>query len=63
MTLHDDITWCTQDTCPLINCMRNQKNMEDPSDFHSYAAFDKTDECPIYRMEQLASAERGEKQP
>ena len=58
--IHDDITWCMQDKCSMINCRRNPKNMMDPFGLHSYAEFNKTDECPIYRMEQQASVERGE---
>ena len=54
----DDITWCLQNDCPMINCMRNPKNMRDPAGPHSYAAFYETEECPIYVMEKNAEAER-----
>ena len=56
---HDDITWCAKPDCPLINCMRNTKNMRDPNGPHSYATFRDTDECPIYQMEQNAMKEAG----
>ena len=56
--IHDDITWCMKDNCPIINCMRNKKNMMNPSGLHSYAEFNKTDECPVYRMERQADIER-----
>lgn len=57
--IHDDITWCMDSDCPLVGCMRNPKNMASPGGVHSYAAFRETDECPIYVMEQKATAERG----
>jgi hypothetical protein len=56
--IHDDITWCIDNDCPLLECMRNPKNMMDHSGLHSMAAFRETDECPIYRMEQQAALER-----
>lgn len=55
--IHDDITWCADSDCPLIYCIRNPKNMRDHSGVHSYAMFRKTDECPIYQMEQNAAKE------
>lgn len=58
--IHDDVTWCIDNDCPIINCMRNTKNMMNHAGLHSYANFKETDECPIYRMEQAAAAERGE---
>lgn len=58
--IHDDITWCGNSECPIVNCMRNTKNMKDHSGLHSYAAFWQTEECPIYRMEKQAADERGE---
>ena len=58
--IHDDITWCADESCPMINCIRNAKNMMDHTGLHSYAAFRETDECPIYRMEQQADIEREE---
>lgn len=54
----DDITWCAKSDCPMINCMRNPKNMRDKSGLHSYAIFRDTDECMIYRMEKEAMRER-----
>lgn len=57
--MHDDITWCMEDNCPLINCYRNPKNMMDSGGIHSYAMFRETDECEIYRMEQASELERG----
>ena len=56
--IHDDITWCIDSACPLINCIRNPKNMRDPVGMHSYADFRQTDECQIYRLEQQADMER-----
>lgn len=56
--IHDDITWCADYSCPIINCIRNPKNMSDPHGFHSFSNFRVCDECPIYRMEQQADAER-----
>lgn len=58
--IHDDITWCIDNDCPVINCMRNPKNMSNHVGLHSYANFKETDECPIYRMEQQAAIERGD---
>lgn len=55
---HDDITWCADESCPMINCMRNTKNMMDPTGLHSYAMFRNTEECPIYVMEQNMEQER-----
>ena len=57
---HDDITWCMQQDCPLTDCMRNTKNMMDPSGLHSFAVFRQTDECPIYRMEQQVMLDGGD---
>ena len=45
--IHDDITWCIEEHCPMIGCMRNQANMYDRTGLHSYAAFRGTQECPI----------------
>ena len=59
---HDDITWCMDGDCPIVGCMRNQKNMANPVGVHSFAMFRETDECPIYRMEQQADIERGDNQ-
>lgn len=56
--IHDDITWCMQGDCPLVNCMRNPVNMMDKTGLHSYAAFRQSEECPIFRMEQQADLER-----
>lgn len=58
--VHDDITWCADYDCALVSCMRNPKNMADPSGVHSFALFRECDECPIYRMEREADAERGD---
>lgn len=58
--IHDDITWCMDESCPIMDCMRNPKNMMDRSGLHSYAMFRETDECQIYRMEQQAAVERGD---
>lgn len=60
--IHDDITWCADNDCPLMNCMRNPKNMANPVGYHSYALFRNTEECPIYLMEQNAEAERNDTQ-
>lgn len=49
--IHDDICWCAEENCPVINCMRNTVNMMDRSGLHSYALFKGTDMCPI--SEQL----------
>ena len=56
--IHDDITWCTEDNCPLVNCRRNTKNMWDRTGLHSFASFRETDECPIYVMQRDADLER-----
>ena len=58
--IHDDITWCAEESCPIINCVRNQKNMMDRTGLHSFAMFRETNECPIYRMERDADIERNE---
>ena len=58
--IHDDITWCMDSNCPVVCCMRNQKNVMDRSGLHSYADFRNTDECMIYQMERDADIERGE---
>lgn len=59
--IHDDITWCLDNACPMINCIRNPKNMMDRTGLHSYAIFRETDECPIYVMEQNMEHEREER--
>ena len=58
--IHDDITWCDDDCCPLINCRRNPKNIANHAGLHSFANFKETEECPIFLMEQAMAAERGE---
>lgn len=58
--IHDDITWCSDNDCPIVNCMRNPKNMVNHSGLHSFANFKESDECIIYRLEHDASIERGE---
>lgn len=58
--IHDDITWCSDNDCPIINCMRNPKNMNNHAGLHSFANFKETEECPIYLMEQNAKLERGD---
>lgn len=58
--IHDDITWCMDHSCPIVNCMRNPKNMMDKTGLHSYADFRKCDECVIYMLEQQADMERGD---
>ena len=45
MFIHDDITWCMESKCPVIDCMRNPVNMMDKTGLHSYAMFKGTDEC------------------
>ena len=56
--IHDDITWCVHNECPMINCFRNPKNMNNHAGLHSYADFRECDECIIYKLEQLADMER-----
>ena len=46
---HDDITWCIEDACPMIDCYRNTANMIDRTGVHSYAMFKGTSECPVSR--------------
>lgn len=43
--VHDDITWCLEDKCPVTDCMRNQANMINRTGLHSYAMFKGTAEC------------------
>lgn len=43
---HDDITWCSEEKCPMTSCMRNRVNMIERVGLHSYAAFKGTPECP-----------------
>ena len=45
--IHDDITWCMESDCPMIDCMRNTINMMNRSGIHSYAMFKGTAECPV----------------
>lgn len=45
--IHDDITWCMEEDCPMRDCMRNQVNMMDRTGLHSYAMFKGTSECPV----------------
>lgn len=47
--IHDDITWCIEENCPMIQCMRNTVNMIQKRGLHSYAVFKGTSECPISR--------------
>lgn len=58
--INDDITWCADNDCPIINCIRNPKNMANHAGLHSYANFKETDECPIYRMERQMELERND---
>ena len=58
--IHDDITWCMDESCPVVSCMRNTKNMMDRSGPHSYAMMKDTEDCPIYQMERNAAIERGD---
>lgn len=44
--MHDDITWCMESNCPMIDCRRNVINMMDKTGIHSYAIFKGTSECP-----------------
>lgn len=60
MWIHDDITWCAEDNCPIVNCIRNPVNMANHSGLHSYANFRESDECVIYRLERDAAIERGD---
>ena len=55
--IHDDITWCVHNDCPVVNCMRNPANMLNRTGLHSYADFRKTDECPIFIMEEQIKSE------
>ena len=43
--IHDDITWCLEEACPVTDCMRNVANMMDRSGLHSYAQFKGSAEC------------------
>lgn len=45
--IHDDITWCIRNNCPMVTCRRNPVNMINRSGLHSYAVFMGTSECPI----------------
>lgn len=45
--IHDDITWCMEDNCPVAGCRRNPVNMMDRSGLHSFARFKGTAECPV----------------
>ena len=56
--MHDDITWCDDNDCPIIGCFRNPKNMMDKTGWHSYAHFRDCDECQIWRMENDAAQNR-----
>ena len=58
--MHDDITWCMDESCPIVGCCRNTHNMMNRTGVHSYAMFRETDECPIYLMEQNMEQEREE---
>lgn len=51
---HDDITWCTYDECPHLDCERNIANMMNKAGLHSYAEFKNTESCPYYKEEQHA---------
>ena len=58
--IHDDITWCIESECPIVDCMRNTVNMIDRTGVHSYAMFKGTGECPIHEgcMEYCAYARK-----
>lgn len=45
--MHDDITWCLEKDCPMIECRRNSINIMDKTGLHSYAIFRGTSECPV----------------
>ena len=47
--IHDDITWCFEENCPMVACRRNTVNMIDRTGVHSYALFKGTSECPVSR--------------
>lgn len=57
--IHDDITWCMEDDCPVTCCRRNVCNMMDRTGIHSFAMFKGTDECIIGGcMEYCAHAKK-----
>lgn len=43
--IHDDITWCMENKCPVIDCMRNPANIMDKTGPHSYGMFKGSSEC------------------
>lgn len=47
--IHDDITWCGEEHCPVVDCMRNQVNRIDKTGMYSMAMFRGTDVCPVSR--------------
>jgi len=56
--IHNDKAWCGNYDCALVSCIRNPKNIKNPDEMHSFAAFMMTEECPIYVMEMNAALER-----
>ena len=44
--MHDDITWCIEDKCPMTDCRRNPINIMEMTGLHSFANFKGTSECP-----------------
>ena len=48
--MHDDITWCADEHCESINCLRNQANMRDKFGIHSFSDFRGTDMCPLTKL-------------
>lgn len=47
--IHDDITWCLEENCPVVDCMRNRVNIINRSGLHSFAMFRGTEVCPVSR--------------
>ena len=45
--MHDDITWCSEEGCPVKQCRRNTAIMITRVGIHSYADFKGTDECMV----------------
>ena len=37
--MSEDVTFCANDKCPMINCCRNQQNIQNFNILHSFAMF------------------------
>ncbi len=45
----NNIAYCTEDSCQILNCIRNQKNITDYGVLHQWVNKEEVPECPFNR--------------